>query len=171
MITRRRMLAATGGFAALAAAVPAVAQNPAMTAPATRRRGTMKIQRSGSQPSGKGPADYFTGPVRVDPLFQAPDPARVSGASVTFEPGARTAWHTHPLGQTLIITSGRGWVQSWGGPIEEVRPGDVVWFAPGEKHWHGATPTTAMTHIAIQEVLDGKRVDWMEQVNDEQYRA
>ena len=131
----------------------------------------MEIQRSGSQPSSKGPADYFTGSVRVDPLFQAPDPARVSGASVTFEPGARTAWHTHPLGQTLIITFGCGWVQRWGGPIEEVRPSDVVWFAPGEKHWHGATPMTAMTHIAIQEALDGKRVDWLEHVTDEQYRA
>ena len=131
----------------------------------------MEIQRSGSQPSGQGPADYFTGAVRVDPLFQAPDPARVSGASVTFEPGARTAWHTHPLGQTLIITSGCGWVQRRGGPIEEVRPGDVVWFPPGEKHWHGATPATAMTHIAIQEALDGKRVDWLDHVTDEQYRA
>jgi len=131
----------------------------------------MEIQRSGSRPSGKGPADYFTGAVRIDPLFQAPDPARVSGASVTFEPGARTAWHTHPLGQTLIVTSGRGWVQRWGGPTEEIRPGDVIWFPPGEKHWHGATPTTAVTHIAIQEALDGKRVDWMEHVSDEQYQA
>ena len=115
----------------------------------------MDIQRNGSQPSGKGPADYFTGSARIDPLFQAPDPARVRGASVTFEPGARTAWHTHPLGQTLIVTSGRGWVQAWGGPVEEIHPGDVVWFPPGEKHWHGATPTTAMAHIAIQEALDG----------------
>jgi len=131
----------------------------------------MEIQRSGSRPSGKGPADYFTGAVRIDPLFQAPDPARVSGASVTFEPGARTAWHTHPLGQTLIVTSGRGWVQRWGAPIEEIRPGDLIWFPPGEKHWHGATPTTAVTHIAIQEALDGKRVDWMEHVSDEQYQA
>jgi quercetin dioxygenase-like cupin family protein len=122
------------------------------------------------QPSGKGPADWFTGSVRIDPLFQAPDPARARGASVTFEPGARTAWHTDPLGQTLIVTSGRGWVQAWGGPVEEIHPGDVVWFPPGEKHWHGATPTTAMTHIAIQEALDGKVVDWMEQVSDEQYR-
>jgi quercetin dioxygenase-like cupin family protein len=130
----------------------------------------MQISRSGSQPSGRGPAEYFTGVVRVDPLFRAPDPARVSAASVTFEPGARTAWHTHPLGQTLIITFGCGWVQLEGGPIEEVRPGDVVWFPPGEKHWHGATPTTAMMHTAIQESLDGKNVEWMEKVSDEQYR-
>jgi len=131
----------------------------------------MEIKRNGSQPSGSGPAEYFTGPVRVDPLFQAPDPARASGASVTFEPGARTAWHTHPLGQTLIVTFGLGWVQHWGGPVEEIRPGDVVWFPPGEKHWHGATPTTPMTHIAVQEKLDGKAVDWMEHVSDEQYRT
>jgi quercetin dioxygenase-like cupin family protein len=137
----------------------------------TREEKAMQMRRSGSQPSGKGPADYFTGTVRIDPLFQAPDPARVSGASVTFEPGARTAWHTHPLGQTLIVTVGCGWAQRAGGPIEEIRPGDVVWFTPGEKHWHGATPTTAMTHIAIQEVLNGKAVDWMEKVSDEQYRA
>jgi quercetin dioxygenase-like cupin family protein len=131
----------------------------------------MEIRRAGSRPSGKGPAEYFTGAVRVDPLFEAPDPARVAGALVTFEPGARTAWHTHPLGQTLIVTSGLGWAQRWGGPVEEIRPGDVVWFAPGEKHWHGATANTAMTHIAIQEKLDGKTVDWMEQVSDEQYQA
>ena len=130
----------------------------------------MDIRRAGSQPSGKGPADYFTGTVRVDPLFHAPDPARVRGASVTFEPGARTAWHTHPLGQTLIITSGLGWVQTAGGPIEEVRAGDVVWFPPGEKHWHGATRQTAMTHIAIQEAVNGKNVDWLEKVSDAQYR-
>ena len=130
----------------------------------------MLITRTGSEPSRKGQAEYFTGAVRIDPLFQAPDPARVSGASVTFEPGARTAWHTHPLGQTLIITSGLGWVQREGGPIEEVRPGDVVWFPAGLKHWHGASPTTAMTHIAIQETLDGKNVDWLEKVSDEQYR-
>jgi quercetin dioxygenase-like cupin family protein len=130
----------------------------------------MDIKRAGSRPSGKGPAEYFTGAVRVDPLFQAADPARVVGASVTFEPGARTAWHTHPLGQTLIVTSGLGWAQREGGPVEEIRPGDVVWFPPGEKHWHGATPTTAMTHIAIQEALNGKTVDWMEQVGDAQYR-
>jgi quercetin dioxygenase-like cupin family protein len=131
----------------------------------------MDIKRNGSQPSGKGPTDYFTGNVRVDPLFTAPDPARVRGACVTFEPGARTAWHTHPLGQTLVVTAGCGWVQREGGPVENILPGDVVWFPPGERHWHGATPTTAMTHIAIQEQLDGKTVDWMEKVSDEQYRA
>jgi quercetin dioxygenase-like cupin family protein len=129
----------------------------------------MNITRVGSQPSGKGPAEWFTGTVRIDPLFQAPDPARVAGASVTFEPGARTAWHTHPLGQTLIITAGRGRVQRDGGEIEEVNPGDVVWFAPGEKHWHGAAPTTAMTHIAIQERLNGKVVVWLEHVSDDEY--
>jgi quercetin dioxygenase-like cupin family protein len=131
----------------------------------------MDIKRSGSQPSGKGPAEWFTGGVRIDPLFQAPDPARVAGASVTFEPGARTAWHTHPLGQTLIVIAGAGRAQRWGGPIEEIRPGDVIWFPPGEKHWHGASATTAMTHIAIQEQLGGKAVDWLEQVSDEQYAA
>jgi quercetin dioxygenase-like cupin family protein len=130
----------------------------------------MDIKRSGSQPSGKGSADYFTGAVRIDPLFQAPHPARVVGASVTFEPGARTAWHTHPLGQTLIVTAGSGWAQRDGGPVEEIRPGDVIWFPPGEKHWHGASATTGMTHVAIQEALDGKTVDWMEQVGDEDYR-
>ena len=131
----------------------------------------MDIKRSGSQPSGKGPAKYFPGAVRIDPLFEAPDPARAVGASVTFEPGARTAWPTHPLGQTLIVTAGCGQVQRWGDPIEDIRPGDVIWFKPGEKHWHGATATTAMTHIAIQERLDGKAADWMEQVSDEQYQA
>ena len=130
----------------------------------------MEIKRIGSQPSSKGSTDWFTGTVRIDPLFQTSAPARTSGGSVTFEPGARTAWHTHPLGQTLIVTVGCGWVQREGGPIEEIRPGDVVWFAPGEKHWHGATPTTAMTHIAIHEALDGKLVDWMEKVSDDQYR-
>ena len=130
----------------------------------------MNINRAGSTPSNKGPADYFTGPVRVDLLFQAPDPARVAGALVTFEPGARTAWHTHPLGQTLLVTSGLGWVQREGGPIEEIRPGDVVWFPPGEKHWHGASPTVAMSHIAIQEALNGSPVSWMEKVTDDQYR-
>jgi quercetin dioxygenase-like cupin family protein len=128
----------------------------------------MDIKRSGSQPSGKGPADYFTGTVRIDPLFEAADPARAVGASVTFEPGARTAWHSLPLGQTLIVIAGCGRARRWGGPIEEIRPGDVISFAPGEKHWHGATPTTAMTHIAIQERLDGKTVEWMEKVRDEQ---
>jgi quercetin dioxygenase-like cupin family protein len=131
----------------------------------------MEIKKSGLQPSGKGPAEYFTGAVRVDSLFNAPAPARVVGASVTFEPGARTAWHSHPLGQNLFVTAGCGWAQRWGGPVEEIRPGDVIWFSPGEKHWHGATPTTGMTHIAIQEHLDGKTADWMEQVTDEQYKS
>ena len=130
----------------------------------------MEIQRNGSQPSRKGPADWFTGTVRIDPQFQAHEPARASAACVTFEPGARTAWHTHPLGQTLIITAGCGRAQREGGPIEEVRSGDVVWFPPGEKHWHGASATTAMSHIAIQERLNGSPVDWLEQVSDEQYR-
>ncbi|MBN9071837.1 MAG: cupin domain-containing protein [Rhizobiales bacterium] len=131
----------------------------------------MEIMRAGSRPSGKGPADWFTGRVRIDPLFNSHDPERVQGASVTFEPGARTAWHTHPLGQTLIVVAGFGRVQRWDGPVEEIRPGDVVWFAPGEKHWHGASPATAMTHIALQEVKDGKVVDWMEHVTDQQYGA
>ena len=131
----------------------------------------MDIKRNGSQPSSKGPAEYFTGTVRIDPLFEAPGPARTRGASVTFEPGARSAWHTHPLGQTLIVTSGCGWVQSEGGAKTEIRPGDIVWCPPKEKHWHGATKTTAMTHIAIQEALDGKVVEWMEQVTDEQYQV
>lgn len=131
----------------------------------------MTITRNGSQPSGKGPSDWFTGTVRIDPLFQPKDSARAAAASVTFEPGARTAWHTHPLGQTLIVTAGSGRAQVEGGPIEEIRPGDVVWFPPGVKHWHGAAPTTAMTHIAIQEQLDGKVVDWLEHVTDEQYQA
>ena len=129
----------------------------------------MKIKRIGSQPSNQGPTDWFTGTVRIDALFQANAPARAAGLNVTFEPGARTAWHTHPLGQTMIVTSGCGLAQRWGGPIEEIRPGDIIWFPPGEKHWHGATETTAMTHIAIQEELDGKAVDWMEKVSDEQY--
>lgn len=131
----------------------------------------MDIKRSGSQPSAKGSAEYFSGTVRIDPLFEAHDPARTAGASVTFKPGARTAWHTHPLGQTLIVAAGCGLVQRWGGAIEQIRPGDVIWFSPGEKHCHGATATTAMTHIAIQEQLDGKTVDWMEQVSDEQYQT
>ena len=131
----------------------------------------MDIKRNGSQPSGKGPAEYFTGTVRIDPLFNPPAPARVLSASVTFEPGARTAWHTHPLGQTLIVTAGCGRVQRWGGTVEEIRPGDVIWIPPGEKHWHGAAAATAMTHIAIQEQVDGKAADWMEQVSDEQYHA
>lgn len=131
----------------------------------------MEIKRVGSQPSATGASDWFTGTVRIDSRFQGSAPARVGGAIVTFEPGARTAWHTHPLGQTLIVTSGCGWARKQGGPIEEIRPGDVVWFAPGEKHWHGATAATAMTHIAIAEALDGKSVDWMEQVSDEQYQG
>jgi quercetin dioxygenase-like cupin family protein len=130
----------------------------------------MQITRSGLQPSAKGPADWFTGTVRIDPLFQAHAPTRAAGNAVTFEPGALTAWHTHPLGQVLIVTFGCGWVQRQGGPIEEIRPGDVVWFEPGEKHWHGATPTTAITHIAIQEALDGKAVEWMEKVRDDDYQ-
>jgi quercetin dioxygenase-like cupin family protein len=131
---------------------------------------TMEIKRVGSQPSAKGPSDWFTGTVRIDSLFQAPQPARAAGAAVTFEPAARTAWHTHPLGQTLIVTAGLGRVQREGEAIQEIRPGDVVWFAPGEKHWHGASPTMAMTHIAIQEALDGKAVNWMEKVTDEEYQ-
>jgi len=131
----------------------------------------MEIMRGGSQPSVKGPSDHFTGTVRVDPLFQAREPARAGGAYVTFEPCARSDWHTHPLGQTLIVTFGCGRHQRWGGPVEEIRPGDVVMVGPGEKHWHGASPTTAMTHIAIQEMLDGRNVDWLEKVSDEQYRA
>lgn len=131
----------------------------------------MDIKRNGSQPSGKGQAEYFTGNVRIDPLSQAPAPARVSIASVTFEPGARKAWHSHPLGQTVIVTAGSGRVQNWDGPIQKIRPGDVVWSPPGEKHWHGAAPTTAMTHISIVEQLDGKAADWMEHVSDEQYVA
>jgi len=131
----------------------------------------LEIKRSGSQPSTKGPEEWFTGTVRIDPLFHAKDPARAAGASVTFEPSARTAWHTHPLGQTLIVTTGCGLVQIWDGPVEKICPGDVIWIPPNEKHWHGATPTTAMTHIAIQEQLDGKVVDWMEKVSDEQYQG
>ena len=131
----------------------------------------MEIKRVGSQPSAKGSSDWFTGTVRIDPLFQAPDPGSVAGASVTFEPGARTAWHTHTLGQTLIVTAGHGWAQRWGGPKEEIRPGDVVWIPPGEKHWHGGAPTTGMVHIAMQESLDGTHVTWMEHVTDAEYSA
>ncbi len=129
----------------------------------------MRITRAGTQASQKGPVEWFTGTVRIDPLFQPADAARAAGAQVTFEPGARTAWHTHPVGQILIVTSGAGRVAKWGGPVEEIRPGDVVWIPPGVKHWHGAAPTTAMTHIAIQEYLEGRAVDWMEKVTDEQY--
>jgi quercetin dioxygenase-like cupin family protein len=130
----------------------------------------MEIKRSGTRGSNKGSSDYFTGTVTIEPVIEAADPARVRAASVSFEPGARTAWHTHPLGQTLIVTSGLGWAQTEGGPVEEIRPGDVIWFAPGEKHWHGASATSAMTHIAIQEALDGKAVDWLEPVSEQQYR-
>jgi len=131
----------------------------------------MEIRRSGSRTSTTGSAEHFTGTVRIDPLFEAPEPARVRSASVTFEPGARTAWHTHPLGQTLIVTSGVGWTQCWGEPKQEIRAGDVIWCPPNHKHWHGATPTATMTHIAVQEALSGKVVDWVEKVTDEQYRA
>jgi quercetin dioxygenase-like cupin family protein len=130
----------------------------------------MEIKRNGSRESSRGPDDWFTGSVRIERLFEAHDPARMRSASVTFEAGARTAWHTHPLGQTLIVTSGLGWAQKWGGAVETIHPGDVVWFEPGEKHWHGASPTSAMTHIAIQEALDGKVVEWLEHVSDQQYR-
>jgi quercetin dioxygenase-like cupin family protein len=131
----------------------------------------MEIKRNGSRPSQKGPSDYFTGNVRIDPIVEAPEPSRVTCGCVTFEPGARSNWHTHPLGQTLIVTSGLGWTQCWGEPIEEIRPGDVIWCPPGKKHWHGASPTTGMSHIAIQEQLNGKNVEWLEKVTDEQYLA
>ena len=153
----------------VALALPAMLR--AQTSSTIKQKSPMEIKRSGSQPSAKGPPEWFTGTVRIDPLFQANAPARTSGASVTFEPGARTAWHTHPLGQTLIVTAGSGRAQREGGPIEEIRPGDVVQFAAGEKHWHGAAPTTAMTHIAIHEALDGKAVDWMAKVSDEEYEG
>jgi quercetin dioxygenase-like cupin family protein len=130
----------------------------------------MEIKRNGTQASRKGPADYFTGAVRLDPLFEAPAPARTVSVLVTFEPSARTAWHTHPLGQTLIVVAGYGWAQRDGGPVEDIRPGDVIWFAPGEKHWHGASPTTGVTHVAVQEAADGKTATWLEKVSDEQYR-
>lgn len=131
----------------------------------------MDIKRSGAEPSRQGPAEYFSGSVRIDPLFDAPDPARVRSARVTFEPRARTAWHSHPLGQILIVVSGTGLAQRWGGPIEEIRPGDVIWFPPGEKHWHGAAPTSSLTHIAIQEAMNGSAAEWMEHVTDQQYGA
>lgn len=140
-------------------------------APSSNNTQLVEVRRNGSQPSTRGPAENFTGSVRIDPLFSPEGPARASSARVTFEPSARTAWHTHPLGQRLIVTAGVGWVQQWGGQIQEIRPGDVVWIPPGVKHWHGATTTTTMTHIAIQEQLDGKVVDWMEQVSDEQYQT
>jgi len=158
---------------AFAQANPAGAASGPGTSPAASRGSSQapRITRNGSRPSAKGPVENFTGTVRIDPLFPANAPARAAGASVTFEPGARTAWHTHPLGQTLIVTSGVGRVQPWGGTVEEIRPGDVVWIPPGQKHWHGASPTTAMTHLAIQEGLDGKVVEWMEKVTDAQYGA
>lgn len=165
----RRTVLALAGIAVLTGS--ASARSQAGRLPPKRPESVMEIKRAGSQPSGKGPAEWFTGTVRIDPLFKAPAPARSAGAGVTFEPGARTAWHTHPLGQTLIVVSGCGRAQRWGGPVEEIRPGDVVWFPPGEKHWHGAAPTTALTHIAIQEELDGKVVDWLEHVTDEQYKG
>jgi quercetin dioxygenase-like cupin family protein len=166
-LSRRSFLKTTGAALATPAILLAQVEAPS---PQTQQV-NMEIKRIGSQPSVKGPEDWFTGTVRIDPLFQPNAPARTSGASVTFEPGARTAWHTHPLGQTLIITAGCGRAQREGGSIEEIHPGDVVWFPPGVKHWHGATPTIAMTHIAIQEALDGKVVDWMEKVSDEQYET
>jgi quercetin dioxygenase-like cupin family protein len=166
-LSRRSFLKTTGAALATPAILLAQVEAPS---PQTQQV-NMEIKRIGSQPSVKGPEDWFTGTVRIDPLFQPNAPARTSGASVTFEPGARTAWHTHPLGQTLIVTAGCGRAQREGGSIEEIHPGDVVWFPPGVKHWHGATPTTAMTHIAIQEALDGMVVDWMEKVSDEQYET
>jgi len=166
MITRRTMLAATGSLSATAAFATLAGGTNAQTQQGSR---AMRITRGNSQASRKGPAEYFTGTVRVDAPFSAPAPARVSGGTVTFEPGARTAWHTHPLGQTIIIIAGCGWVQVEGGPREEVRPGDIVWFPPGARHWHGATATIGMSHIAISEALDGKTVDWMEKVSDEEY--
>lgn len=170
MVHHCRTFIKTAGIAALAllALLRAQSGDPSIQTPDTKMN--IQIKRAGSQASVKGPTAWFTGTVRIDPLFQATDPARTGGAAVTFEPGARTAWHTHPLGQTLIVTAGVGRVQREGGPIEEIRPGDVVWFPPGLKHWHGASPTTAMTHIAIQEQLDGKAVDWLEKVSDEDYQ-
>jgi quercetin dioxygenase-like cupin family protein len=171
VVKRRSMLlAGAAGLAMLASARVGFARAPAENDSTTERIGKMDIKRNGSRPSGRGPEAWFTGTVRIDPMFQVGDPTRLSGGLVTFEPGARTMWYTHPLGQTLIVTSGLGWVQCEGGPIEEIRPGDVVWFPPGEKHWHGATATTAMTHLAITESLDGKNVEWLEKVSDEQYR-
>ena len=165
-LSRRSFLRTTGAVLA----TPAILRAQADAHSTQTQQINMEIKRIGSQPSSKGPADWFTGTVRIDPLFQPNAPARTSGASVTFEPGARTAWHTHPLGQTLIVIAGCGWAQQEGGPVEEIRPGDVIWFPPVERHWHGAAPTTAMSHIAIQEALDGKVVEWMEKVSDEQYR-
>ncbi len=170
LVVTRRCLFGVTGMGLLATSGPGLAQIPMIPDVTERRKATMDIKRNGSRPSTKAPEAYFSGAVRVEPVFQVGEPVRLNGGSVTFEPGARTAWHTHPLGQTLIVTAGMGWVRTEGGPIEEIRPGDVVWFPPGEKHWHGATPTTAMTHIAVQESLNGKNVDWLEKVSDEQYR-
>ncbi len=164
----RRNFLKVASLAVLAA--PAMSYARAEGRPINRQELHMKITRNGSQPSSKGPAEYFTGTVRIDSRFEGTDAARVSGATVTFEPGARTAWHTHPLGQTLLVTVGLGWAQVEGGPVEEIQSGDIVWFPPNVKHWHGASPTTAMTHIAIAEKLDGKNVEWMEKVTDKQYR-
>src|SRR5882762_12016255 len=168
-VLRRDFLTTMGAAVAVAFSFPAFLRAQATASAIQQKESDMEIKRVGTQPSTKGPVDWFTGTVRIDPLFQANAPARAAGANVTFEPGARTAWHTHPVGQTLIVTFGVGWVQREGGPVEEIRPGDVVWFPPGLKHWHGATPTNAMTHTAIQEHLEGKVVDWMEKVSDEQY--
>lgn len=150
--------------------VPAAAESGGPPTPLPETRQAIQISRSGSQHTSTGPAEHFTGPVHIEPLFSGHDPSRAVGANVTFEPGARTVWHTHPLGQTLIVTAGVGWIQQWGGPIEEIRKGDVIWIPPGTKHWHGATSTTSMTHIAITEALDGKVVEWLEKVSDVQYR-
>jgi quercetin dioxygenase-like cupin family protein len=169
LVVTRRCLFGVTGMGLLATSGPGLAQI-LISDVTERRKATMDIKRNGSRPSTNAPEAYFSGAVRVEPVFQVGEPVRLNGGSVTLEPGARTAWHTHPLGQTLIVTAGLGWVQTEGGPIEEIRPGDVVWFPPGEKHWHGATPTTAMTHIAVQESLNGKNVDWLEKVSDEQYR-
>lgn len=165
METMKILAAASASFLAMASAFAQTGNRPAE---ALGSEG-LEIKRNGSRPSGKGSTDYFTGAVRVDPLFQANAPARASGGSVTFEPGARSAWHTHPLGQILVVTAGVGRVQRWGEPVQEIRSGDVVWIPPGMKHWHGAAPTTSMTHIAIQEHVDGKVVEWMEKVSDDQY--
>ncbi len=171
-LSRRTFLKTAGTGAAFALSGRLASQARAVSTQQTseQKEFHMDIKRAGSQPSRKGPADWFTGTVRIDPLFEVKAPARALGISVSFEPGARTLWHTHPLGQNLIVTAGCGWVQRWGGPIEEIRPGDVVCIPPGEKHWHGAAPTTAMTHIAIYEHLDGNGADWMEPVSDAQYR-
>jgi quercetin dioxygenase-like cupin family protein len=171
-ISRRTFLKTTGTGAALAvsASFGSGADAPSTQPSNERKESRMDIKRAGSQPSKKGTSDWFTGTVRIDPLFEVTAPSRAQGICVTFEPGARTLWHTHPLGQHLVVTAGCGWVQRWGGPIEEIRPGDVVWIPPGEKHWHGAAPNTAMTHIAVYEFVNGSGADWLEAVSAEQYR-